>query len=44
MDARRSSLRDPLAALEQLLTDADWKQAMAATTRRPTSRKAKPKR
>jgi bifunctional non-homologous end joining protein LigD len=44
IDGQRCSLRDPLAALERLLTDADWKEAMAATTRRPTSRKAKPKR
>jgi bifunctional non-homologous end joining protein LigD len=44
LHAKRCSLREPLAALERLLTEADWNEAMAATTRRPTSRKAKPKR
>ena len=44
MASTRCSLRDPLAALERLLTEADWNEAMAATTRRPTSRKTKPKR
>jgi bifunctional non-homologous end joining protein LigD len=44
IDGQRCSLRDPLAALERLLTEADWNEAMVATTRRPTSRKAKPKR
>jgi bifunctional non-homologous end joining protein LigD len=34
------ALRDPLAAIEGLLTEADWKEAHAASTRRPTSRKA----
>jgi bifunctional non-homologous end joining protein LigD len=38
------SLRAPLAELERLLTDEDWKEALAATTRRPTSRKAPRKR
>jgi bifunctional non-homologous end joining protein LigD len=40
IDARPQSLDGPTAALERLLTDADWKEALAATTRRPTSRKA----
>ena len=38
------SLAEPLATLERLLTPDDWKEAHAATTRRPTSRKAPPKR
>ncbi len=33
------SLRDAVAALERLLTDDDWKESLAATTRRPVSRK-----
>jgi bifunctional non-homologous end joining protein LigD len=33
------SLRDAAAALEALLTDEDWKESLAATTRRPVSRK-----
>jgi bifunctional non-homologous end joining protein LigD len=33
------SLRDAMAALERLLTDDDWKESLAATTRRPVSRK-----
>jgi len=36
---RPHSLRDAGAALERLLTDEDWKESLAATTRRPTSRK-----
>ena len=36
---RRHSLREPTAGLERLLTDADWKEALAASTRRPTSRR-----
>jgi bifunctional non-homologous end joining protein LigD len=43
-EGRRRSLHEPLAALEQLLTEDDWKESMAATTRRPTSRKAGPKK
>lgn len=35
-DAR--SLRSALTALHQRLTEADWKEAWAASTRRPTSR------
>ena len=37
-DAR--SLRDPMAALDRQLTKEDWDESWAATTRRPTSRKA----
>jgi bifunctional non-homologous end joining protein LigD len=33
------SLRAPTAALEGLLTEDDWREALAASTRRPTSRK-----
>jgi bifunctional non-homologous end joining protein LigD len=33
------SLRGPMARLDQLLTAEDWKEAMAASTRRPVSRK-----
>jgi hypothetical protein len=36
---RGQSLRAPTAALEALLTDDDWKEALAASTRRPASRK-----
>jgi bifunctional non-homologous end joining protein LigD len=39
MQKERQSLRAPLAKLEGLLTEADWKEALAATTRRPVSRK-----
>jgi bifunctional non-homologous end joining protein LigD len=39
LNEQRHSLRAPLAALERLLTEADWKEAMAASTRRPVSRK-----
>jgi len=38
LDARHS-LRQPLALLHQLLTPEDWKEADAASTRRPVSRK-----
>jgi bifunctional non-homologous end joining protein LigD len=41
MDDARSSLHGPMAALERLLSEEDWREAMAASTRRPTSRKAK---
>src|SRR6185503_7990531 len=37
--AKPFGLGEPMAALERRLTDDDWKEAMAATTRRPTSRK-----
>jgi len=40
MLAHARSLRGPMAQLERLLTEADWREAMAASTRRPTSRKA----
>jgi bifunctional non-homologous end joining protein LigD len=43
IEARRVSLRAALARVEALVTPADWKEATAATTRRPTSRKAKPR-
>jgi bifunctional non-homologous end joining protein LigD len=36
---RPHSLRDASAALARLLTDEDWKESLAATTRRPVSRK-----
>jgi bifunctional non-homologous end joining protein LigD len=36
---RPHSWREAAAALERLLTDADWKEALAASTRRPVSRK-----
>jgi bifunctional non-homologous end joining protein LigD len=39
MDRQARSLLDPLARLDQLLTAEDWSEAMAASTRRPTSRK-----
>jgi len=39
IEERRQSLRDPMARLERLLSAADWKEAMAASTRRPVSRK-----
>jgi bifunctional non-homologous end joining protein LigD len=41
MEQGKQSLRDPIAALDRLLTPDDWTEAMAASTRRPTSRKAK---
>jgi bifunctional non-homologous end joining protein LigD len=37
------SLKSALAAVEAALTEDDWKESMAATTRRPTSRKKKPR-
>jgi bifunctional non-homologous end joining protein LigD len=40
---RGQALAGPMAAVQSLLTEADWAEAMAASTRRPTSRKAKPK-
>jgi bifunctional non-homologous end joining protein LigD len=36
---RPHSLRDAQAGLERLLTDVDWQESLAATTRRPVSRK-----
>jgi bifunctional non-homologous end joining protein LigD len=35
----RRSLREAMATLESSLTDDDWKEAHAASTRRPTSRR-----
>jgi hypothetical protein len=40
MDDRRCSLREATAKLQTMLTDADWSEALAASTRRPVSRKA----
>jgi bifunctional non-homologous end joining protein LigD len=37
---RRCSLREATAKLQTMLTDADWSEALAASTRRPVSRKA----
>jgi hypothetical protein len=44
MDEGGHSLAAPLAALDRLLTADDWNEAMAASTRRPTSRKGARKR
>ena len=44
MSHQRASLRAALPALEKMLSDDDWKEALAASTRRPTSRKKKPPR
>ena len=44
IEGRRCSLGAALKTLEGLLTEDDWKESMAATTRRPTSRKATRKR
>jgi bifunctional non-homologous end joining protein LigD len=41
MDANPCSLRDPMTRLERLLTEQDWTEALAASTRRPVSRKAR---
>jgi hypothetical protein len=40
IDQRRCSLRDATDKLRGLLTDGDWSEALAASTRRPVSRKA----
>jgi DNA primase len=40
IERHAQSLREPLAKVEALLTPEDWKEAHAASTRRPTSRKA----
>jgi bifunctional non-homologous end joining protein LigD len=37
------ALREPTAALERLLTDEEWREALAASTRRPASRKGAPR-
>ncbi len=39
MDAERRSLRGPMAVVEGLLTKEDWDEALAASTRRPVSRR-----
>ncbi|MES1204636.1 MAG: non-homologous end-joining DNA ligase [Pseudomonadota bacterium] len=44
MYADKRSLQAPITALQSLLTDADWTEALAASTRRPTSRQAARKR
>jgi bifunctional non-homologous end joining protein LigD len=44
LDERRCSLGDAAARLERMLTDADWSEALAASTRRPVSRRAPRKR
>jgi bifunctional non-homologous end joining protein LigD len=38
MSEHRRSLHDPMKALQRLLTEEDWSEALAASTRRPTSR------
>jgi bifunctional non-homologous end joining protein LigD len=45
MESQKRSLQGPMMALQRLLTEEDWKQALAASTRRPASRKqpAKPR-
>jgi bifunctional non-homologous end joining protein LigD len=40
---QRHALAGPMAAVQGMLTEADWAEAMAASTRRPTSRKSKSK-
>jgi bifunctional non-homologous end joining protein LigD len=40
MDDRRCSLRAATDKLRTLLSEEDWTEALAASTRRPTSRKA----
>jgi bifunctional non-homologous end joining protein LigD len=40
MDGRRCSLRAATAQLETMLGEAEWSEALAASTRRPVSRKA----
>ena len=41
MSSQRASLRAALPKLEQMLSEGDWKESLAASTRRPTSRKKK---
>jgi bifunctional non-homologous end joining protein LigD len=43
LDAHRQSLEHAMQALRGLLTDADFSEAMAASTRRPRTRKARPR-
>jgi len=40
LDARRSSLGEAHTRLRAMLTEAEWNEALAASTRRPVSRKA----
>jgi hypothetical protein len=40
IESHRRSLQGSLDALERLLTAEDWAEAMAASTRRPTSRRS----
>jgi len=40
MQKRRRSLRHPMAYLQQLLTESEWADALAARRRRPAPRKA----
>jgi bifunctional non-homologous end joining protein LigD len=40
LDEARCSLRAPMARLESMLSDADLREALAASARRPVSRKA----
>lgn len=40
MDSQRRSLHGPMSTLQRLLTEEDWNEAFAASTRRPVSRKA----
>jgi bifunctional non-homologous end joining protein LigD len=44
LHGRPHSLRDATTALERLLTDEEWQESAAATTRRPVSRKRRPGR
>jgi bifunctional non-homologous end joining protein LigD len=45
MGSQRASLRAALPKLERMLSEEDWKDALAASTRRPASRRARtPKR
>jgi bifunctional non-homologous end joining protein LigD len=39
IDSYGRALTEPLERLEKLLTQSDWDESLAATTRRPTSRK-----
>lgn len=39
MESHQRSLQGPMSALQGLLTEEDWAEAFAASTRRPTSRK-----
>ena len=41
VEDHRCSLRGPMAKLDGMLTEDDWKEALAASTRRPVSRRAK---